>query len=165
MKVCKFGGTSLASASQIRKVCDIVLADPERRIVVVSAPGKRDPRDTKVTDLLIACAQKRLAGEDYEPVLAAVLRRFAALREELGLAVAVQEQIEQDLRTRMGMDLSHREHFLDTIKAAGEANTALVVTAALQQRGVAVRSVCPREAGLLLSSEYGNATILPESYT
>ena len=54
MKVCKFGGTSLADAAQIRKVCDIVLSDPERRLVVVSAPGKRNKADTKVTDLLIA---------------------------------------------------------------------------------------------------------------
>ena len=46
MKVCKFGGSSLADATQLNKVIDIVLADPARRIVVVSAPGKRDKGDT-----------------------------------------------------------------------------------------------------------------------
>ena len=51
MKVCKFGGSSLADAAQVNKVIDIVLADPARRIVVVSAPGKRHSGDTKVTDL------------------------------------------------------------------------------------------------------------------
>ena len=56
MKVCKFGGSSLANAEQLNKVMDIVLADPARRIVVVSAPGKRYSSDTKVTDLLIALA-------------------------------------------------------------------------------------------------------------
>ena len=56
MKVCKFGGSSLADAGQISKVMDIVLADPARRMVVVSAPGKRNKSDTKVTDLLIALA-------------------------------------------------------------------------------------------------------------
>lgn len=60
MIVAKFGGTSLASASQIKKVCDIVTFDPERRIVVVSAPGKRDREDVKVTDMLIACANASL---------------------------------------------------------------------------------------------------------
>ena len=50
--VCKFGGSSLASAAQFRKVRAIVEADPRRRIVVPSAPGKRDARDAKITDLL-----------------------------------------------------------------------------------------------------------------
>ena len=51
-KVVKFGGSSLASAEQFKKVGDIIRADVERRYVVPSAPGKRSPRDTKVTDLL-----------------------------------------------------------------------------------------------------------------
>lgn len=51
MKVCKFGGTSLANADQIRKVTEIILSDAKRSVVVVSAPGKRNPEDTKVTDL------------------------------------------------------------------------------------------------------------------
>ena len=60
MKVAKFGGTSLASANQIKKVCSIVTSDPERRIVIVSAPGKRFKDDVKVTDMLIACANAGL---------------------------------------------------------------------------------------------------------
>ena len=53
MKVIKFGGSSLASATQLEKVLNIVKSDPERRFVVVSAPGKRNDEDTKVTDALI----------------------------------------------------------------------------------------------------------------
>ena len=63
MKVCKFGGSSLADAEQLNKVMDIVLADPARRIVVVSAPGKRHDGDTKVTDLLISLANAVLDGK------------------------------------------------------------------------------------------------------
>ena len=63
MKVVKFGGSSLASAEQVRKVCDIVVCDAERKIVVVSAPGKRETADSKVTDLLIAAANARLGGQ------------------------------------------------------------------------------------------------------
>ena len=66
MKVCKFGGSSLADAAQVNKVIDIVLADPARRIVVVSAPGKRDSGDTKVTDMLIALADAAQNGGDVE---------------------------------------------------------------------------------------------------
>lgn len=58
MKVVKFGGTSLASAAQIKKVCDIVLSDSKRRLIVVSAPGKRFDDDIKVTDLLIDLGEK-----------------------------------------------------------------------------------------------------------
>ena len=68
--VVKFGGSSLASAAQFRKVGDILRADPARRFLVVSAPGKRDSGDTKVTDLLIALADKATKGEDAEPALA-----------------------------------------------------------------------------------------------
>ena len=64
MKVCKFGGSSRADAACISRACDIVLADDERRIVVVSAPGKRDAQDVKITDHLIACGDRMLAGED-----------------------------------------------------------------------------------------------------
>ena len=66
MKVAKFGGSSLASPEQIEKVCRIIESDPERTLIVVSAPGKRRPDDTKVTDLLLACAEAHLAGEATE---------------------------------------------------------------------------------------------------
>lgn len=59
--VCKFGGTSLCCATQLRAVSDIVRADPRRNIIVASAPGKRAPKDDKITDLLISgqiCAAK-----------------------------------------------------------------------------------------------------------
>lgn len=56
MKVVKFGGSSLAT---IKKVFNIVVSDPNRKIAVVSAPGKRGVHDIKVTDLLIECERKR----------------------------------------------------------------------------------------------------------
>ena len=55
LKVTKFGGSSMADAGQLRKVRDIILADPHRRVVVVSAPGKRFSNDHKLTDLLYLC--------------------------------------------------------------------------------------------------------------
>ena len=82
MKVCKFGGSSLADAKQLTKVIDIVLADPQRRMVVVSAPGKRNKADTKVTDLLIALAQAALDGSDTAEPRRAVLARYASMAED-----------------------------------------------------------------------------------
>ena len=164
MKVCKFGGTSLADAGQVTKVCDIVAAEPDRRIVVVSAPGKRHAKDTKVTDLLIACAEKRLAGQATEGALNAVIRRFAEIQEGLNLPVGLTAQIADSIRDRVNGDPSHRARYLDGIKAAGEDNCAKLVAAELDRRGLHARYLSPREAGMLLTDEYGNAQLLPESY-
>ena len=75
-KVAKFGGTSLATPENIRRVVDIVSADPARRIIVVSAPGKRFKGDTKVTDLLITIAQKRGEGKSYSIEFFELTKRF-----------------------------------------------------------------------------------------
>ena len=55
MKVCKYGGTSVADANRIRTIADIIKSDEERRFIVVSAPGKRHNDDKKITDLLYLC--------------------------------------------------------------------------------------------------------------
>jgi len=164
MKICKFGGTSMADAAQIRKACGIVLADPERRLVVVSAPGKRSKTDVKVTDLLIALAEKALGGAPPEKELAAVLDRYAGIARDLGLGEGVARRIEADLRGRLAADRTNRARFLDTLKAAGEDNCARLVAEYLASTGAEARYVSPREAGLLLTHEFGNAQVLPESY-
>jgi aspartate kinase len=60
--VCKFGGSSVAEAAQIRKIENIIKADARRRFVVVSAPGKRSKQDQKITDLLYRCHELAGAG-------------------------------------------------------------------------------------------------------
>ena len=97
LKVCKFGGSSLADGGQVKKVCDIVLADPARRIVVVSAPGKRSKQDTKVTDLLIDCANRALANKDPEPALREIVDRYAEIQRTLGLEAGIVAEIDADL--------------------------------------------------------------------
>ena len=64
MKVAKFGGSSLANGEQIKKVTHIVKNDPDIRAVVVSAPGKRNDEDTKITDMLIALFTNHVTGID-----------------------------------------------------------------------------------------------------
>ena len=164
MKVAKFGGTSLASAAQIRKVCDIIRSDPERRLIVVSAPGKRDKHDIKITDLLIACADEFLAIGSAEKPLAAVIERYAEIARDLGLPAEITERIAADFRARLATDRSHRGHFLDTVKAGGEDNSAKLVAEYLCHVGLEARYTSPREAGLVVSPEHGNARVLPESY-
>jgi aspartate kinase len=164
MKVAKFGGTSLASANQIKKVCSIITSDPERRIIVVSAPGKRFSDDVKVTDMLIACAKAGLEKGNAEPELQAVVTRFAEIASELGLSDDIVKVIANDLKARINSDKSNKERYIDNLKAAGEDNTAKLVAAYLRSIGEDARYVSPKDAGLLLSDEFGNAQVLPQSY-
>ena len=165
MKVAKFGGTSLADAKQMMKVVNIVRSDPTRRIVVVSAPGKRFAADIKVTDLLIALAKAVLAGKPFESEQAAVMERYAGIQQELELDRGVVTEIENDIHNRIRSRSDNDAQFIDTMKAAGEDNCARLVACLFAQQGLAAKYVDPREAGMLLSEDFGNAQVLPESYT
>ena len=80
--MAKFGGTSVATAAQLRKVKKIVEEDPARKFVVVSAPGKRNPQDAKVTDLLINAADN---PEKFDENIEQVAARFKEIVRELGM--------------------------------------------------------------------------------
>ncbi|MFO7871157.1 MAG: aspartate kinase [Kiritimatiellia bacterium] len=164
MKVCKFGGSCLADAERLRHACNIVMSDPERRLVVVSAPGERYPDDTKVTDLLIAAAERVLEGRRPEKEMDEITGRFAAIQEALGLPDSIVKQIRDDLNDRLSADTSHRERYLDGVKARGEDYCARLVTEQLRAMGADGKYMDPCTAGLRLSDEYGNARLLPESY-
>jgi len=86
-KVAKFGGTSLASSPQIRKMQAIVLADADRRFVVPSAPGKRDAKDTKITDLLYLCHDLASKGLKFDDAWDPICERFRGIVAELGLSL------------------------------------------------------------------------------
>lgn len=165
MKVCKFGGSSLANAAQVTKVIDIVLADPARRIVVVSAPGKRHSTDTKVTDLLIALANAAMKGENTDRQFGEVVERYAEIAQELNLGEEIVRKIEADLIDRIAKvnDLSEDE-FMDLMKAAGEDNSAKIVAVAFEARGRKARYASPKDTGMVLKGEFGDATLDPVSY-
>ena len=165
MKVCKFGGSSLADATQLNKVIDIVLADPSRRIVVVSAPGKRHTGDTKVTDLLIALADTAIKGENTDRQFGAVVERYAEIAAELKLGEEIVRKIELDLHERIAqVSKLKNEEFMDLIKAAGEDNNAKLVTVAFESRGKHARYADPKATGMILKGEFGDAQLDPESY-
>jgi len=164
MKVVKFGGTSVANAEQISKIINIVTADATRRIVVVSAPGKRNKADTKVTDLLIALANTVLTGKTFEGELKAVVDRYAEIQRDLKLSETVVKTIEADLRGRIAKRGKNDAQFMDAMKAAGEDCAARVIAEAFTKAGFPAKYVNPGEAGMLLSDDFGNAQVLDESY-
>lgn len=165
MKVCKFGGSSLANAAQLNKVIDIVLADPARRIVVVSAPGKRHGGDTKVTDLLIALAETALKGENTDRAFGEVVERYAQMAQELNLGEEIVRTIEMDLHDRIAQVATlAKDEFMDLLKAAGEDNNAKLVAVAFEARGKKARYASPKETGMILKGSFGDATLDSESY-
>lgn len=112
IKVVKFGGSSLADARQFKKVGKIIRKDRDRRYVVPSAPGKRSPDDTKVTDMLYSCyAQALLEEEDsqenFETLLGAIRERYESIIRELGLSLSLEEEfrsIRENFTRKVGRD-------------------------------------------------------------
>ena len=92
--VAKFGGSSVADAEQIKKVREIVTADPRRRIVVVSAPGKRHAAEAKLTDLLYLCHEMAAMSTDIGEPFGLIRDRFAGIAGALGLGTAVTRPID-----------------------------------------------------------------------
>ncbi|OQX69290.1 MAG: hypothetical protein B6A08_06265 [Sorangiineae bacterium NIC37A_2] len=90
----KFGGTSCASAAQIRKVKSIVDEDPRRQVVVVSAPGKRVKTEAKVTDLLYLCAETVQIGADARGTFDVIAERFLEIERELGVDAGIASEME-----------------------------------------------------------------------
>ncbi|WP_028783155.1 aspartate kinase [Thalassobacillus devorans] len=162
MKVVKFGGSSVANATQLRKVADIVLDDPQRKVVVVSAPGKRFSDDVKMTDLLIELAGKVINNEDYETALSAVMDRFREIIQELELSEDLTETIQKNIQYIIAAHES-AEWTLDALKSCGEDGSAQILSAYLQSKDVTASYVSPKDAGIIVSDEPGQAQVLDES--
>ena len=107
VKVVKFGGSSLASAAQFAKVGDIIRADETRRYVVPSAPGKRNAKDTKVTDMLYSCYALAEAEEDYTGSLKKIKERYNSIINGLNLTLSLEDEfriIEKNFADKAGED-------------------------------------------------------------
>ena len=92
VKTVKFGGSSLADATQFKKVADIVLSDKTRRYVVPSAPGKRFDGDTKVTDMLYSCHSLAHSGKSFDEVFAKIKDRYNLIISDLGLELSLEDE-------------------------------------------------------------------------
>ncbi|MFA6891064.1 MAG: aspartate kinase [Sphaerochaetaceae bacterium] len=101
MIVCKFGGSSVASASQIRKVKSIVEADKRRSIVIVSAPGKRMKGDAKVTDLLYKCNEAVQMGVSSREVFGRIEERYLSILQDLKMGTEQFQQILENIRQKI----------------------------------------------------------------
>lgn len=121
-KVVKFGGSSLASAEQFKKVNDIIRADKSRRYVVPSAPGKRFSGDTKVTDMLYACYRTAESGKEFANQLAEIKERYDEIIDGLGLTLSLEAEfqvIRENFSKKAGEDYAaSRGEYLNGIVMA-----------------------------------------------
>lgn len=106
-KVVKFGGSSLASAEQFKKVGEIIRKDPARRYVVPSAPGKRFYGDTKVTDMLYSCYGAAIKEKKFTEQLAQIQERYQEIIDGLGLSLSLDDEfqiIKENFSKKVGRD-------------------------------------------------------------
>lgn len=164
--VCKFGGSSVASAAQIEKVRRIVSDDPRRRVVVVSAPGRTEPGEEKLTDHLFNIATNGAHFRDQRVAIQSdasrdfVLSRFAGIVRDLEVdGESLLEQLRADLRTDL-----QGERRIAFLASRGEHYNARLIAAYFSQRGTPARVQLPEDFGFWVSQDYLDAQVLPRSY-
>ena len=104
MIVTKFGGSSLADSAQFKKVKDIIKANPARRVVVVSAPGKRSSSDNKITDLLYTLGSHLKYGVPDDKIWVSIVNRYKEIKETLNLDIDIEAELEAYSKT-FGKDI------------------------------------------------------------
>ncbi|MEB6095292.1 aspartate kinase [Mammaliicoccus sciuri] len=164
MKVSKFGGSSVANSEQIKKVVNIINSDDERKIVVVSAPGKRFKEDIKTTDLLIRLYEKVINQLDYSNKLNQIVGRYEEIVTELNMNRSILVEIKNHLLNLINVYHDKPERLLDGLKSCGEDFNAQLIAQYNSQLGFPTRYLSPKEAGIIVTDEPGSAMILESSY-
>ena len=126
MIVCKFGGSSLSSAQQIQKACAIMTEDPRRKIMVVSAAGKRSDviPDEKITDLLLSLIKERLSGADGQQERDMFVSRVEAITRDLALPPHVSQGLSLALDQKIAALDPNQPSTRDALLAMGEIASA-----------------------------------------
>lgn len=166
MIVAKFGGGAMATSETVKKVIEMILHDKGRRIVVVSAPGRRDyvKNDIKVTDLLIACSECRDDKSKLKKLVHEISGRYSEIARGLGLDESIASEFDALIEKRISIKDKNAARYMDQVKALGEETSARFLAAALNALGHPAEFVSPEQAGLIVSSQYGNAYPLPVAY-
>lgn len=165
MKVVKFGGSSLATGEQVQKVFNIIQADENRRVVVVSAPGKRFSGDIKVTDLLKTYADQTISGEDTADILLTILNRYQDIAQYFGLEEnKIIPQIKRQLIQLNRVHYPSFDHLYAAFMGHGELLNAQLIACILQEIGQPAVFVSPMDLGMVVSGSPRAARLDPTSY-
>ena len=152
IKVAKFGGSSVADGIQLTKTKQIIEQDPDRRYVVVSAPGKRYESDNKITDILYLCKTHIEHNLPYDQLFQVVADRFMAVQINLGVKVDLLRYFDE-IRENLKQNPS-----ADYIASRGEYLNAVLVAAFLGYDFVDTKDLIKFDAkGKLLMTETDEA--------
>ena len=164
MKVAKFGGSSVSNAKQIKKVLKIVNEDPERKIIIVSAPGKRSKDDIKTTDLLIRLYEKVLNGINYQDKKKEIIQRYADIVEDLKMDDEILTTIDETLELYISQLSDKPSRLYDALVSCGEDFNAQLIANYNNNQGIPTRYISPKEAGLIVTDLPQQTQILDSSY-
>ena len=164
MKVVKFGGSSLADGEQFQKVLKIINADPARKVIVTSAPGKRSKNDTKVTDLLITYAENVLNNQDYSATVKAIWSRYQDIATYFQISGQLVKPLLLELLNLPQISYPNEDFLIAAFKAHGEKLSAQLLTLVLQKHQIAARFLDPAEAGFMVTNNANDTQVLPETY-
>ena len=167
MKVCKFGGSSVKDATQIRKVIKILQQDKSRKVVVVSAPGRDDLHDQKITDHLLNYAtngkhfSEHLIEVSAQQSFEAIITKYEKLCIDLGIDKnKIIEPLKKDLENTKLKD-EKREAFC---LSRGEHHNAKVIEQFMKKSNIKVKLMLPEDFGFILSENFTDGKVLNESY-
>ncbi len=167
IKVCKFGGSSVKNSLQIKKVIDIVKDDNNRRVIVVSAPGRDEQYDEKITDHLLNLATngKHFSEQKVDITaknsLSAIINKFNTLCEDLEIK---KESILNDLKKDLEKNFSNQEKNKAYFLSRGEHYNAKIIYEFFKLQGLNIKLMLPEEFGFILNEEYCDGKVKYETY-
>lgn len=162
MKVCKFGGSSVKSASQIKKVVEIIKKDSTRRVIVVSAPGRDEEHGEKITDHLLNLATEGKHFSEYKIDISvkqskeAILKKFTSLCKELNISAKnILTELEASFENCNLKDDKKVAFFL----SRGEHFNAKVIAEYMKKEKLPVELMLPEEYGFILTDSFTDGQI------
>lgn len=167
MKICKFGGSSVKDAEQIKKVTQIVKSDKERKVIVVSAPGRDEKYDQKITDHLLNFAtngesfSEQKINIDKNQSYTAIIDKFEKLCDDLSIKKdLILKDLKNDLKNIVEEGAKKEAYCL----SRGEHHNAKVIFEYMKSQGMNIELMFPEKFGFTLSEEFRDGKVLPEAH-
>ena len=159
---CKFGGTSVAAKEKMEQIVNILKLNPQRKAVILSAPGKADGIETKVTDCLSVITQKSLEEQNIEKDVADLKKRYYDIFEPLNVSRETIDGVLARLDERIAADKSNSEKYRDAIVASGEDLNAELFAIYANTVGINAKFISPVDIELIVTADFGDARVKNE---
>ncbi|MFH0868138.1 MAG: aspartate kinase [Candidatus Woesearchaeota archaeon] len=162
----KFGGSSVKDGATLEHIIDnIILQDSRRRVIVLSAPGKLESNDIKVTDLLIELGNSYYKSKQYpEKPVEKIRSRFYDIVDHFGIERHFLYSQFGSLSRAIIKNNSNIDEYLDGIKPYGEIINSEIAAEVLRRKGINAKVYRPENIGMEIDGNFGNAKLKESSY-